>query len=104
VARVLCTVTRIVVVRSITGSRHASSQAHGIGGIPVLHADDRKGGWCGFAGAGNTSSVRNLNVDKVGAAESLTGATMVIKRIKRSRHEEVEGGQPNGLSINQRGT
>jgi energy-converting hydrogenase Eha subunit C len=43
---------------------------------------------------GNTSSVRNLDVDKVGAADSLTGAVMVmviivVERIKRSRHEEV---------------
>jgi hypothetical protein len=45
----------------------------GSGGIRVLHADDGNQG-CGFAGAGNTSGVRNLDVDKVGAADSLTGA------------------------------
>jgi hypothetical protein len=63
----------------------------GSGGIRVLHADDGNQG-CGFAGAGNTSGVRNLDVDKVGAADSLTGAVMVmmiivVERIKRSRRE-----------------
>jgi hypothetical protein len=63
----------------------------GSGGIRVLHAGDTKGGWCGFAGAGDISSVRNLDVD-----DSLTGAVMVmvlviivVQRIKRSRREEV---------------
>ena len=46
----------------------------GRGDIRVLHADDVSGGaWGGLAGAGNTSIVRNLDVDKVGAANSLTG-------------------------------
>jgi hypothetical protein len=53
-----------------------TTRACGIGGIRVLHVDDANEGWCGFAGAGNTSSVRNLDVDKVGAADSLTGAVM----------------------------
>jgi hypothetical protein len=58
-------------------------------GIRVLHVDDANGSWCGFTGAGNTS-VGNLDVDKVGAADSLTGAVMVmviivIERIKRRR-------------------
>jgi hypothetical protein len=61
----------------------------------VLHADDRNEGWRGFAGDGNTGSVRNLDV---GAANSL-GAVMimviiVVERIKRSsRREEVDGSQ-----------
>jgi hypothetical protein len=38
----------------------------GSGGIRARHADDGNGGWYGFAGAGNASSVRNLHVDKVG--------------------------------------
>ena len=44
--------------------------------------------------------MRNIDLDKVGAAEadSLTGAAMVIvivvaERTKRSRREEVDGGQ-----------
>ena len=70
----------------------------GKGGIRALHADNGKGGWHRFAGAGDGSSVRNLDVDKVGAADSLTGAvvimvTIVIERIKRPRREEVDGGQ-----------
>jgi hypothetical protein len=53
--------------------------------------------------------VQNLDVDKAGAADSLTRAVMVmvivvVERIKCSRHEEVDGGHSsNGLS-NQRGT
>jgi len=43
--------------------------------------------WCGFAGDGNISNVRNLDIDKVGAADSLTGfvvvmVIIVIERIK----------------------
>ena len=77
--------------RTTTGTR-------GSGGILVLHVDDGNGRWCEFAGAGNTCSVRNLDVDKVGAADSLTGAVMamvivVVERIKRSRREDVDGGQ-----------
>ena len=42
--------------------------------------------------------MRNIDVDKVVAAYSLTGAVMVmviivVERIKRSRCEEVDGGQ-----------
>src|SRR6266566_6748338 len=37
----------------------------GSGGIRVLQTDDGHGGWCRFAGAGNTSGVWNLDVDKV---------------------------------------
>ena len=43
------------------------------GSIRVLHADDANEGWCGFAGARNIGSVRDLDVDKVGTADSLTG-------------------------------
>jgi hypothetical protein len=75
----------------------------GSGGIRVLHADDGNKGWDGFAGAGNPSSVRNLDVDKVGVADSLTGAVvmaiMVVERIKRSRREEVDEVSSNLLSI-----
>jgi hypothetical protein len=46
--------------------------------LRVLHADGGNRGWCGFTGAGNTSSVRNLDVDKVGVTDSLTGAVMVM--------------------------
>jgi hypothetical protein len=47
-------------------------------------------------GAGNTSSMRNLNVNKVGAADLLIWAVMVrviivVERIKHSRWEEVDG-------------
>src|SRR6267154_3901390 len=48
---------------------------------------------------GNTSSAWNLDVDKVGAADSLTRLScmvmviILIERIKRSRREEVDGGQ-----------
>ncbi|KAF8497805.1 hypothetical protein F5888DRAFT_1634238 [Russula emetica] len=54
-------------------------------------------GWCGFAGPGNTSSVRNLDVDKAWAVDSLTGAVIimviiVVERMKRSRREELDGG------------
>jgi hypothetical protein len=41
----------------------------------MLTADNANRGWCGFAGAGNTSSV---DVDKVGVADSLTGAKPVM--------------------------
>ena len=81
----------------------------GRGGIRALHADDGNGGWYGFAGAGNASGVQNLYVDKVGAADSLTGAAvitviMVVERIKRSRREEVDGGQLKWDVDNQRKT
>jgi hypothetical protein len=56
--------------RTITGTC-------GSGGIRALHVDDGNGGWYGFAGAGNASSVRNLHVDKVGAADSLAGAVII---------------------------
>lgn len=51
---------------------------------------------CGFAGAGNTCSGRNLEVDKVRSADSLTRPVNVmvinvVKRNKRSRREEVDG-------------
>ena len=63
--------TRIAVVRSITGSQRAPPPARRV--------------W-------------NLDVNKVGAADSLTGAVMamviiVVERIKRSRRKEVDGGQ-----------
>ena len=56
------------------------------GGLRVLHADDGNGGWREFAG------------DKVGAADSFIWAVVVMviivaERIKRSRREEVVGGQ-----------
>jgi hypothetical protein len=77
----------------------------GSGGIRVLHAGDAKGGWCEFAGAGNTNSVRNLDVDKVEAADSLTGAVMVmvlviivIERIKCSRCKKVDGNRESDES------
>jgi hypothetical protein len=76
----------------------AATRTCGSGGIRVLHPDDANGGWCGFTGAGNTNSVRNLDVDKVGAADSLTQVVMVIviivvERIKSSKREEVDAGQ-----------
>ena len=42
--------------------------------------------------------MRNLDVDKVGAADPLTGTAVamviiVVERIERSRREEVDGGQ-----------
>jgi hypothetical protein len=81
--------TRIVVIRSITGSRRAPPLARVVVVVLVLYADDGNGGWCGFAGAGNTSSVWNLDVDKVEAADLLAGTVMVtvlviivIERIK----------------------
>ena len=71
----------------------------GSGGILVLHVDDGNGWWCGFTAAGNTSSVRNLDIDKVGAV--MVMVIIVVERVKRSRCEEVDEGQLNGLSINQ---
>ena len=67
-------------------------------GLRVLHADYGNGGWREFAGVGNTSRVCNFDVEKVGAADSFTWAVavmviIVVGRIKRSRHEEVVGGQ-----------
>jgi hypothetical protein len=64
----------------------------GNGGIRVLYPEDANGGWCEFAGAGNTSSVWYLDVNKVGAADSLSGVVMVmvfivVERIKRSTRE-----------------
>jgi hypothetical protein len=82
----------------------------GSGGIRVLHANDANRGWYEFAGAGNTSSVRNLDVDKVGAADSRAGAVIIIvitfvERIKRQDTRKYMGlsSLANGLSINQRG-
>ena len=41
---------------------------YGSGSIRILHADNvNGGGWCGFAVAGNNSSMLNLDVDKVRA-------------------------------------
>lgn len=57
----------------------------GSGGI---HAGDANGGWCGFTGASNTSSVRNLDVNRVGAV--MVMVIVVVERIKRSRREEVD--------------
>jgi hypothetical protein len=64
----------------------------GSGGIRVLllrllHADNGNGGWRGVTGAGNTSSVRNLDVDKVGAVmgHGVMMVIIVVERIKRSR-------------------
>jgi hypothetical protein len=60
----------------------------GSGAIRVLHPDDANGGWCRFAGAGNTSSVRNLDIDKVGAV--IIMVIIVVERTKLSRREEVD--------------
>jgi hypothetical protein len=38
----------------------------GRGSVRVLHPDEVTGGWCEFAGAGNTSGVRNPEVDMSG--------------------------------------
>lgn len=73
----------------------------GSSGIRALHADDANGGSSRFAGAGNISSARNLDVDKVGAADSLLAVVVMVMviivveriKIKRSRSEEVGGGQ-----------
>jgi hypothetical protein len=81
-----------LLTRTITGTCGSS-------GIRVLHADDANGGSCGFAQAGNTSSARNLDVDKVGAADSLLAVVVMVMviivveriKIKRSRREEVDG-------------
>ena len=79
----------------------------GSGDFRVLrgHADDvNGGGCCGFAGAGYTSSlsVRNLDIDKVGAANSLIGAVMaiVVERIKVFKTRVTS----SGPSINERAT
>ena len=76
--------TRIVVVRSITGSRRAPPTGTcGSDSIRVLHADDYELRvlWDrGLSGVGKTRSVPNPDVDKVGAASSLTGAVMVSRR------------------------
>ena len=42
---------------------HTTTGTYGRGGIRIIHDDDG----CGFAGAGDSSSLRNLDVDKGGA-------------------------------------
>ena len=63
--------------------------------IQILHADDVNGGESGVGsrGAGDTSSVRNLDIDKVGAADSRTGfvAVMVIIVIERIKLFKTRG-------------
>ena len=66
---------------------HTTTSMYGRGGIQIVHDDDG----CGFMRAGNSSSVWNLDVGKVGAV--MVMVIIVIKRIRRSRHEEVYGGQ-----------
>ena len=66
---------------------HTTTGTYGSGGIQIVHDDDG----CGFAGAGNSSSVRNLEVGKVGAVTVMV--IIVVNRIKHSRCEEVYGGQ-----------
>ena len=65
-----------------------------------MHDDDG----CGFARASNSSRVRNLDVGKVGAV--MVMVIIVVKRIRRSRREEVYcmGVSSNGPSINPSGT
>ena len=82
-----------------------TSSTCGSGNFRVLHAhsDDVNGGaCCGFAAAGYTSSVRNLDIDKVGAANSLIGAVMaiVVERIKLFNTRVTS----SGPSINERAT
>ncbi len=60
------------------GAHYSTTGACGSGGIRVLHAEDENGGWCGFAGAGNTDSVRNFDVGEDGVVDSLTGAVIVM--------------------------
>ena len=63
----------------------------GSGDIRALHADDVNGGaWCGFAGAGDTSIVQDLDVDNVRIANLRTRAVMImviilVERIKLLR-------------------
>jgi hypothetical protein len=84
--------TRIVVVRSITGSRRAPPPARVVVVVfePCMLTMVTEGGM----------GLRELAmpVDKVGAADSLTRAVtimviIIVERIKRSRREEVDGGQ-----------
>ena len=75
----------------------------GSDGIRVLHADDANRGWCGFVGAGNTGSVRSLDVDKVEAADSLTRAVVELKESNIQDARKYMEFSSNGLSINQRG-
>jgi len=91
--------TRIVVVRSITGSRRAPPPARVVVVVfePCMLTMVTEGGM----------GLRELAmpVDKVGAADSLTRAVtimviIIVERIKRSRREEVDGVNSNELSIN----
>ena len=82
-----------------------TSSTCGSGNFRVLqaHSDDvNRGACCGFAGAGYTSSVRNLDIDKVGAADSLIAAVMaiVVERIKLFKTRVTS----SGPSINERAT
>ena len=84
--------TRIVAL-PITGSRRALPLARGSDDIRVSRADDVNGGeWCGFTAAGNTSSVRNLDIDNVRAADSLTGSVMAMAIVIEKIKSNVGGG------------
>ena len=68
------------------------------GGIQALDVNDENGGWGRLAGAANTNSVRNLDIDKIGAGDSLTGAvmlvvTVVIERIEKAAQDGRKSGQ-----------
>ena len=45
---------------------HTTTSTYGRGGIRIVHNGDG----CGFAGAGNSSSVRKLDIDKGGPVMS----------------------------------
>ena len=57
--------------------------------VAVFEYDDG----CGFAGACNSNSLWNLDVDKGGAVGLSWSVIIVVKRIGGSRREEVYGGQ-----------
>ena len=60
----------------------------GSGDIRVLHADDVNGGaWCGFAGAGDTSIVQDLNVRvaNLRTRAVMTKVIILVERIKLLR-------------------
>ena len=81
------------------GPTRTTTGACGSDGIRVMHADDENGG----VGSRELATpavcgISSLDVDKVGFADSLTGAVIamviiVIERIKRPRRKKVDGGQ-----------
>ena len=63
-----------------------------------MNVNNENRGWGRLAGAANTNSVRNLDIDKIGAGDSLTGAvmfvvTIIIERIEKAVQDRRKSGQ-----------